>query len=156
MKAGGGMELILWRHAEAEPGEPDLERALTAGGRRQAAKMAAWLDRKLPSSCRILCSPALRCRQTAEALQRKFRIHADLAPDAGPEQLLAAAGWPDGREPVLLIGHQPALGRTAALLIGSQAQNWTVRKGSIVWIARRERDGGGNYLRAVLVPELAK
>ncbi|MGB6053615.1 MAG: histidine phosphatase family protein, partial [Burkholderiaceae bacterium] len=43
------MELILWRHADAEPGEPDLERALTAGGRRQAAKMAAWLDRKLPN-----------------------------------------------------------------------------------------------------------
>lgn len=59
------MDLILWRHAEAEPGEPDLERALTAKGQRQARRMADWLGSQLPDSCRILASPALRCLQTA-------------------------------------------------------------------------------------------
>ena len=34
------MELILWRHAEAEDGYPDLERALTEKGHEQAKKMA--------------------------------------------------------------------------------------------------------------------
>ena len=34
------MDLILWRHAEAEPGEPDLERALTPKGVKQARRMA--------------------------------------------------------------------------------------------------------------------
>jgi len=40
------MELILWRHAEAEPGEPDDARALTGKGHKQAWKMAEWLDRE--------------------------------------------------------------------------------------------------------------
>ncbi len=42
------MDLILWRHAEAEkanPGSDDLTRALTAKGEKQATRMAAWLDR---------------------------------------------------------------------------------------------------------------
>ena len=37
------MDLILWRHAEAEAGEPDDGRALTSKGHKQAEKMAAWL-----------------------------------------------------------------------------------------------------------------
>jgi len=150
------MELILWRHAEAEAGEPDMGRALTAKGRRQAAKMAAWLDNRLPESCRILVSPALRCVQTAEALERKFKLQPELAPDATPEQLLAAAHWPDNREPVLLVGHQPTLGQTAALLLSGQQQDWTIRKAGVWWIAQNERDDeGGNFLRAVMSPELA-
>src|SRR5687767_291721 len=63
LKARTAMDLILWRHAEAEdglPGAPDAGRELTARGRRQAMKMAGWLDRNLPSGCRILCSPARR------------------------------------------------------------------------------------------------
>ena len=37
------MNLILWRHAEAEDGVPDLERGLTDKGRRQADAAARWL-----------------------------------------------------------------------------------------------------------------
>jgi len=94
------MELILWRHAEAELGEPDEGRALTGKGHKQAWKMADWLDRNLPETCRILVSPATRTLQTAEALGRKFKVHPDLAPDKTAAQLLAAANWPDSREPV--------------------------------------------------------
>ncbi len=57
------MDLILWRHAEAEDeadGQHDLERALTPRGEKQAARMAAWLDRHLPEGASILCSPARR------------------------------------------------------------------------------------------------
>jgi phosphohistidine phosphatase, SixA len=42
------MELILWRHAEAEDGSPDLERELTGKGHKQAEKMAAFLRPRLP------------------------------------------------------------------------------------------------------------
>jgi phosphohistidine phosphatase len=153
------MELILWRHAEAEFGEPDQGRALSAKGRKQAAKMAEWLDSKLPERCRILVSPATRCLQTAEALKRKFKLEPALAPDATPPQLLAAAGWPDSREPVLLIGHQPLLGQTASLLLCGQLQDWTIRKAQVWWIVQRARDDvannvAGNYLRAVMAPDL--
>ncbi|WP_050461328.1 SixA phosphatase family protein [Herbaspirillum autotrophicum] len=149
------MELILWRHAEAELGEPDEGRALTGKGHKQAWKMADWLDRNLPETCRILVSPATRTLQTAEALGRKFKVHPDLAPDKTAAQLLAAANWPDSREPVLIIGHQPTLGHVAAQLIGQQEQEWSIRKGNVWWIAQRERgDITSNYLRAVMAPEL--
>ena len=38
------MELILWRHADAELGQPDSERRLTDKGHKQAARMAKWLE----------------------------------------------------------------------------------------------------------------
>lgn len=152
------MELILWRHAEAEdgsPGQPDAGRMLTARGRKQAMKVAGWLDRNLPSGCRILCSPARRTVQTADALGRKFRIHADLGIDGDPQRLLQLANWPLGREPVLLVGHQPVLGRLAALLIHGVEADWAVRKGGVWWIAQRERNGRMQvFVKAVMTPEL--
>ena len=78
------MELILWRHAEAEVGEPDLGRKLTARGDKQARRVAQWLHGQLPDSARILTSPAERALQTAQALadlsRRKLRIVDTLAP----------------------------------------------------------------------------
>ena len=149
------MELILWRHAEAEPGEPDQERKLTQKGQKQAARMAEWLDHNLPSSCRILVSPAMRTLQTAETLGRKFKIHPGLAPGAAAQDVLAIANWPDNREPVLIVGHQPTLGQTAALLISGVAQEWIIRKSNVLWIVQRDRgDAASNYLRAVMSPDL--
>jgi phosphohistidine phosphatase len=149
------MELILWRHAEAEMGEPDEGRALTAKGHKQASKMGDWLDRNLPNTCRILVSPATRTVQTAEALGRKYKIVDDLAPESTAEKILSAAHWPNSREPVLVVGHQPTLGQLASLLISGQKQDWTIRKGNIWWIVQRERgEEIDNYLRAVVTPEL--
>src|SRR4051794_21113992 len=116
------MELVLWRHAEADPGEDDLARELTPKGRKQATRMGEWLDRALPSTCRILVSPAVRTLQTAEALGRKFKVMDELAPERTANELLHAANWPESREPVLIVGHQPTLGQTAALLIAGQMQ----------------------------------
>lgn len=149
------MELILWRHAEAEMGEPDEGRALTAKGHKQAWKMAEWLDHNLPNSCKILVSPAIRTVQTAEALGRKFKIVDDLSPESTVEKILAATNWPDSREPVLVIGHQPTLGQLAATLVTGSPQDWTIRKGNVWWIVQRERgDISGNYVRAVMAPDL--
>ena len=144
------MDLILWRHADA--GEPnggssdgDLQRPLTPRGDKQARRMAEWLNRFLPDSTRILCSPALRCRQTADALGRKVRVVDALVPGASHTQALAAARWPDSREPVLLVGHQPMLGQVAAYLMAGastlDAPPWAVRKGAVWWLRHRERDG---------------
>ena len=113
------MELILWRHAEAEPGEPDLGRRLSAKGEKQARRMAEWLHSRLPDSARILASPATRAQQTALALadlsHRKFKTLEQIAPGATAEELLAAVGWPGSRSPVVAVGHQPTLGLAASL-----------------------------------------
>jgi len=151
------MEIILWRHAEAKIGLPDEARALNTKGRKQASKMANWLDVNLPESCKILVSPTVRTVQTAESLGRKFRIHPDIGPDADAATILAAANWPDARESVLIVGHQPALGQIASLLIAGVQQDWRIRRGNVWWISQRERgesSENGIFLRAVITPEM--
>jgi phosphohistidine phosphatase len=148
------MDLILWRHAEAEPGEPDLGRRLTAKGVQQAERMAKWLDRHLPATTRILSSPADRAQQTALALKRKFRVVPDLAPGASAAAGLAAAGWPDAREPVLIVGHQPTLGEVAAFLLTEDEACWSVRKGAVWWLSNRVRAGlASTVIKVVIGPD---
>ena len=142
------MDLILWRHAEAEEwpelnpeSATDLDRCLTPRGEKQAARMAVWLDRQLPEGTRILVSPALRCEQTAQALGRKFRVRHELAPDAQPSAILSLAQWPLAKTPTLIIGHQPTLGQTIALLVGLAEGDCPVKKGAVWWLRNRDRDG---------------
>ncbi|WP_426191192.1 phosphohistidine phosphatase SixA [Massilia sp. DWR3-1-1] len=150
------MDLILWRHAEAEDSAPDMARILTPKGQKQARRMAEWLDSQLPEGCKILVSPAVRTLQTVEPLGRKFKVVNALAPDASPEAVLQAANWPNSREPVLVVGHQPTLGQVAALLLCGQPQYWEMKKGSAWWIVQREpKDPDSIYLKAVLTAELA-
>jgi phosphohistidine phosphatase len=148
------MDLILWRHAEAEPGEPDVGRRLTAKGTKQAARMAAWLERHLPDTTRVLVSPADRAQQTAAALGRKFRTVDDLAPGATVAALLVAANWPDSREPVLIVGHQPTLGAVASFLMSGEEAYWSVKKGAVWWLTNRDRMGSASIvLRVAIGPE---
>lgn len=138
------MDLIFWRHAEAfdaEPGQDDMHRVLTPKGEKQAARMALWLDRQLPDGVRVLSSPAQRTEQTARALNRKFKTREELAPLSEPDQVLAAAGWPDAKMPVLIVGHQPTLGRIIAALLGMSESECAVRKGAVWWLRSRLRDG---------------
>ena len=149
------MDLILWRHAEAEPGEPDLGRRLTSKGLKQAERMAAWLEPRLPDTTRILVSPAARTQQTALALGRKFKVVDEVAPGASAAAVLAAAGWPDGRETVLVVGHQPTLGEVAATLLTGDAAGWSLRKGAVWWLTNRNRDGDSAVvLKLAIGPDL--
>lgn len=151
------MDLILWRHAEAaleREGQPDLDRALTPKGERQAQRMAEWLNHRLAHSTRIFVSPALRCQQTAKALGRSFKTFDAIAPDASIEAVLKAARWPDGSEPVLVVGHQPTLGLVAAWLLAELPQPWAVKKGAVWWLRNRDREGGAQVvLQAVMGPD---
>ena len=152
------MDLILWRHAEAEEyveGTDDLARSLTPRGEKQAARMAAWLDRQLPEGLRVLASPARRTEQTASALGRKFKMRAELLPGGSPQDLLDLAQWPRAKGTVLVVGHQPLLGQTIAQLMGLQASECAVRKGSVWWLRQRQRlDQSQTLLIAVQSPEL--
>ena len=152
------MDLILWRHAEAEDwpeGQSeaggargsDLERSLTSRGEKQATRMANWLDRQLPEGTRILVSPARRCEQTVLALGRKYKIRTELAPGATPGQLLELVQWPASKSPILIVGHQPTLGQAIAQLLGLQESECPVKKGAVWWLRyrtlEREHDSSG-------------
>ena len=151
------MDLILWRHADAEDwqeGCDDLARPLTARGLKQASRISGWLDRNLPEGTRIICSPALRCRQTADALGRKYKVRDALSPGASVADLLETSGWPEARYPVLLVGHQPALGAMVAQLLGMPEAACAIRKGAVWWLRQRMREGQAQtVLLAVTCPE---
>lgn len=149
------MDLILWRHAEAEEGEPDLARELTTKGVRQAERVGDWLDRHLPDGCRVLCSPAERAQQTARTLKRKHKTVAEIGPGASVAAVLAAARWPDADKPVLVVGHQPTLGMVAAFLLAGEEMPWTMRKAAVWWLTNKDRDGSsGVALKCVIGPDL--
>lgn len=165
------MDLILWRHAQAQTLLPevspdggqiapidieqDLARPLTPKGERQAERMAHWLNQRLPESARVLASPARRTQQTAVALERAFKTVPGIDPRASVDDLLKAARWPHGRDPVVLVGHQPTLGLLAARLLAGQDLPWSVRKGAAWWLRSREgEDGLEVTLLAVQSPEL--
>ena len=153
------MDLILWRHAEAvdvavkrsdfaSSAGSDMERALTAKGEKQAAKIGAWLDRQLPEGTRIFVSPARRCEQSALALGRKYKVMPELGPQQTSARLLELIEWPHAKTPVLVIGHQPVLGQVVAQLLGLTGGECAVKKGSVWWL--RSRGSEGNYKTTVV------
>jgi len=135
------VELILWRHAEAAPGELDAERPLTDHGRRQAEAMARFLWPRLPMDLRVIASPARRTQETARALGRAAETVEALAPGCDVATLLAAAGWPGAAQPVLVVGHQPTLGEVAARLVEGRPLAWALGTGSVCWLESRPRKG---------------
>ena len=153
------MDLLLWRHAEAEDSIPDAKRKLTPRGEKQARQMAAWIRQHAPQNLRVIASPAVRCQQTAQALERPFDTDPRLGTGSDVADLLAAAGWPDGGHgqcrAVLIVGHQPTLGRAAALLLGGAEADWSFKKGAVWRFSNRTRqDETQTILRVSLTPEL--
>jgi phosphohistidine phosphatase len=156
------MDLVLWRHAEAHElsagahtDGDDLSRRLTGKGIKQARRMGAWLDLHLPATARVLCSPAVRTVQTAEALGRSFQIKPVLAPDASPMDVRMLVNWPLADGVTLVVGHQPTLGQLVAQVLGLQAGECAIKKGSVWWLRHRIRDGvGQTVLVTVQSPEL--
>jgi phosphohistidine phosphatase len=152
------MDLIFWRHAEAFDaleGQDDLSRTLTPKGEKQALRMGQWLDRQLPEGVRVISSPAIRCEQTVKALGRKVKFKSELHPEGTLDDLLVSAGWPDSKMSVLVVGHQPVLGKAIAYLLGLPQGECSVRKGAVWWLRSRVRDGTTQtVVVSVQTPEL--
>jgi phosphohistidine phosphatase len=146
------MELILWRHADAEDGVPDEERRLTSKGEKQAQRIAAWLKERLPKDPVVLASTARRARETAQALTRKYETSSDVGTSTTPQSVLKAAGWPRGNGTVVVVGHQPTLGQAAALVLTGTAEGWSLKKGALWWFESRDRDDV--IVRAVISPDM--
>jgi phosphohistidine phosphatase len=116
--------------------------------------MAAWLRPRLPEDTRVLVSPAVRTQQTARALTEHFQTLPDIATGADVSIILAAIDWTSSTN-LLLVGHQPWLGRLASLLIAGAEMEWSVNKAAVWWLCRRMReDEAQTVLRAVVNPDL--
>ena len=147
------MDLILWRHADAEDASPDAARRLTAKGEKQAARMAEWLAGRLPADARMIVSPAIRAQQTASPLERPRVTRDAVAPGASAAEILAAAGWPSGEGTVVIVAHQPSLGAAAALALTGRAAGWHIGKGALWWIATQHGEAVAR-VKAVMTPKL--
>ncbi len=112
------MRLLLIRHADALPGDPDELRTLSPEGRATARELGQRLARRGVRPNAILTSPLLRARETGEALGAALECTAEphdaLAPGATADGLRAAVA---GRgDTVIAVGHQPDCGQIAAEL----------------------------------------
>jgi phosphohistidine phosphatase len=120
--------LMLLRHAKSDwssPGMPDRERPLNARGATDARTMSVYLAHHALIPDRILCSPAQRTRQTAEAIVQGWPKAAEIAYsdrlyEATPETIIslirAVAAEVQG---LLVIGHNPGLHEAARMLIAA-------------------------------------
>jgi len=148
------MDLILWRHADAENSIPDRDRKLTPEGRERAERVAKWLTGRLPGTYRVLASPARRAQETAAALTGGFETLDSLAVGASAEAVLEAAGWSKGGdELVIVVGHQPTLGETAMLALTGHAAPLDLAKGALMWL-RRNAHRNEVSVHAAISPEL--
>lgn len=153
------LNLILWRHAQAEVGDKDLARRLTKKGRKQARKMAAFLREKLPEKPELWVSEAKRSRQTAAYLGRPTRRLAGLNPNVAAHDIAPILGECGENQTVIVVGHQPWIGDLAALLLNGNgevaARSWAFKKGAIWWfeIGRTADDTLSVKLRMVMNPK---
>jgi phosphohistidine phosphatase len=118
------MNLYFLRHGEALDGAqyPDHGRPLSSHGLQQAAGVGRFCREQGIRFDHVFCSPLLRARQTVETLQREAGVTPIqttelLSSSSDPHQILLALRSLD-REDVLLVGHEPHLGKTVSLLLG--------------------------------------
>jgi phosphohistidine phosphatase len=124
--ADGSRRLVIVRHAKSAwpDGVPDARRPLSARGRRDAPAVGRWLRERIGHVGAVVCSPAVRTRQTWELVAAMLggapvpvfdqRIYAATA-----EELLALVReLPDDAEPAILVGHNPGVADLVALLTG--------------------------------------
>jgi phosphohistidine phosphatase len=111
------MRLVLVRHAEAAPGDPDELRTLTPTGHEQARQLGERLRAQGVAPDAVLSSPLLRARETAAGLGFGEPVALDeLAPGATADDVRAAIA---GRgDTVVVVGHQPDCSLVAAALRG--------------------------------------
>jgi phosphohistidine phosphatase len=149
------MDMILWRHADAEENSPDEIRALTSKGRRQARAMAKWLREHVKGKVRVIASPALRAQETAQALVSEFETSERIAVGAQANDVLELAGWPNGEGTIIIVGHQPTLGQVASLLLTGKEGDGQFKKGAIWWFRTRgDEMEQETLLHAAIAPEL--
>lgn len=121
-------ELILLRHAEAEPGnegKDDRDRKLTEHGKNEARAAGEWLSSHGVKYDRILCSPAERTKETAAlALGQVEPTYKPEIYDATPGDLYELLDEQSDVERVVLVGHNPGIEQLVAFLVEGRSEDY--------------------------------
>jgi len=124
--------LILLRHAHAiapTTNLADSDRPLSEHGLVEANAAGQWLKENGLQPDKVLCSSALRCRQTLETLAHPLGSTLDVIfqpriYEATPGTLIALLDECWQQSCVLLVGHNPGLERLLALLSSGQSGHY--------------------------------
>ena len=123
--------LFLLRHAKAEnavAGSTDLDRGLNERGQHEAQAIGAFIKRQNLRFDWVLCSPAVRARETAELALAAAEVVANVRYDqriydASPRQLLVVISeLSENMNAVLLVGHNPGIEELLKMLTGRAEQ----------------------------------
>lgn len=119
--------LLLLRHARAEnaaPGSSDINRALNERGKKEAQAIGTFIRKQNLTFDPVLCSPAVRARETTELVLAAAEVTANVRYDqriyeAGPRQLLEVISEvEEDKSGVLLVGHNPVMEELLRALTG--------------------------------------
>lgn len=131
------MNLILWRHAEAEEHHNDMLRKLTEKGCQQAKLSAEWLRTHLPKeNYRVFTSEAVRTQQTASYLKQPLTIEPLLNPDTYLQDLTVLVQQHARANTLIWVGHQPWIGQFCSFLLNGvwlPQQYWSFKKSAFWW-----------------------
>jgi len=132
-------ELILLRHAEAIPaatGNDDAARPLTPHGEQEARAAGEWLSSHGIHFDRVLCSPSVRTRQTAELALGSLPLElAEEIYEASPGELIGLLEEHADAERVVLVGHNPGIERLVALLVEGRSEDFRgMPPGGLAWL----------------------
>ena len=152
------MNLILWRHAQAEEkAESDLARLLTAKGHHQAEQAAGWLTEHLSEEHSVWVSEAARSQQTAAHFSRDYTIMSALNPESSAEMPLQLIAEANEDSTIIIVGHQPWIGDLCAYLLNQHwnSETWAIKKGSFWWFKiEQNKHSFQATLKASLPPSL--
>jgi phosphohistidine phosphatase len=158
------MNIYVIRHADAlalgERGiTQDADRPLSEDGETQARTIGSVLHHKRVELEKIVTSPFLRARQTAEGILRAWQgvapevhICPHLIPERKPKKLAKFLRGLSS-DSVGLVGHQPHLGLWIAWLIGSKKAQIDIAKAGIACVVCDEPRKGAGVLRWLVSPE---
>jgi phosphohistidine phosphatase len=140
------MKLYLVQHGEAESKDVDPERPLTARGRADVDRLAAFLSATGVQVERVIHSGKLRARQTAERLGQAMAPHVELetsglmSPNDSPKGFdWQSESW---QRDTLIVGHLPFMARLVAhLVIDDDSQSIvSYEPGSMVCLESNQDD----------------
>ena len=154
--------LLLLRHAKSswkEDGLRDFDRPLNGRGKKAAETMGRFIRKKKVVPDLVVSSPAVRARETIEAIMKIAELPSELRYDdriydAGAMRLMEVISEiDDERNTVLMVGHNPGMEELLGLLTdqlehmatgtlarinlnGASWSNVVAEKGSLEWIVK--------------------